>query len=253
MANDARVNEPERESLDESSGHGGVLAFVPSLNDHQSIQAIEAAVASWQIRARVLIIDDGSREPIQAHPNSLVFRLPDNFGLGVCTQIALDHALRMGYRALVRIDADGQHPVAAVPALLSSIDAGEADVVVGVRSNHAVLRDAGGILRTLVKKYFEVVASLVTAGNAPRDVNTGFFALNRTAMKVLNRYEFERFPEPQLFVLACRRGLRVREFEIQQLERSSGQSTLSGIQAMRMLWRFNIFVVNELLGPRESR
>jgi hypothetical protein len=88
---------------------------------------------------------------------------------------------------------------------------------------------------------------------APSDVNSGFFALNREGMRALSGYAFERYPEPEMFVLACRRGLRVKEQEINQHERVEGRSTLTISEAMRMVWRFTIFITNEFLGPNGRR
>jgi len=226
------------------------LIFVPTFNDTELLGEIVDGVKRLSDRYAVLVLDDGShsaRQPAIEDLDCLLFRLPDNLGLGTCTHIAFDHALRHDYQAVVRIDADGQHPLERIPDLLAPLEKGDADVVVGCRINHGESAGPTALLRRLVKAYFGTVAKLMTRGAAPRDVNTGFFAMNRRAIATMNQNIFERFPEPQLFILACRENLRLTEVPIEQVEREFGTSTLNLIQAVAMLYRFNMFVLGELL------
>ena len=153
-----------------------LLVFVPTLNDFECIGDILAALARLDHPHRVLIIDDGSSLPFDAGldaASAMYVKLPANFGLGVCTQVAIEHARRHGYSKLIRVDADGQHPVDRIPDLLAAVDAGDADLVIGSRKNHA---DGGGWAARLIKGYYALVARVMTKGQAPNDVNSGFFA-----------------------------------------------------------------------------
>jgi len=232
-----------------------VLVFVPTFNDTELLGEIVGGVKRLSNRYTVLVLDDGSRT---AHRRAvedldcLRFHLPDNLGLGTCTQIAFDHLLRHDYQAVVRVDADGQHPLERIPELLAPLDAGEADVVAGRRVNHEAGSGGGAVVRRMVKSYFVAVAKMLTGGAAPNDVNTGFFAMNRHAVATLSHQMLDRFPEPQLFILACRENLRVTELPVEQVEREFGASTLSLTQAAAMFYRFNMFVLGELLrGSRQ--
>lgn len=230
-----------------------ILVFIPSFNDSTALPDLAAGVAALGPQYRSLLIDDGSSSevlpgaPVQ---QGMQARLPANFGLGTCTHIALSHALRHGYAALVRVDADGQHAVTDIPRLLSLIESGTADVAVGVRVNHSVGRSAADLARRAMKAYFRLLARALTGGRAPRDVNSGFFAINRRAMAILSRTEFERFPEPEMFVTACRAGLTVVEVEVQQRARVDGETSLRAFAALRMFFRFNVFAFNEVLRGR---
>ncbi len=230
-----------------------VLVLIPTFNDHAMLAGLVRGVAALPGSNRVLLVDDGSHQPVDVAAlgqGVLHAHLPDNFGLGACTQIAFDHVANAGYRFVVRIDGDGQHAVEDIPLLLAPLRAGQADLVVGCRVNHNT-GGAGGLLRALIKRYFAFTARLMTSGRAPSDVNTGFFAATSAAAQVLNRFTFERYPEPQMFVLACRVGLRVREVQIEQREREFGRSSIGALSAARMWYRFTVFVLAELLrGPR---
>jgi glycosyltransferase involved in cell wall biosynthesis len=227
-----------------------VLVFIPTFNDVALLPGIIDEILGLDGNHVPLVIDDGSSPRIQpaALPkNCLFFSLPDNMGLGMCTNIALDHAEKYGYDALLRIDSDGQHPVAMVPELLSQIHQGSADLVVGTRENHADGKGFSNGLRKFVKAYFSIIARAITRGNVPDDVNSGFFALGRNAVSEMSKTALERFPEPQLFIRAHATGLRITEVPVTQLSRQHGKSTLSFTHAARMIYRFSVFAIGEML------
>ena len=229
-----------------------VLVFIPTLNDFEQLESITNELRALDFKITVMILDDGSTVPVNSvsKRDCLHFRLPTNFGLGVCTHIAFDHALRENYQAVVRIDADGQHPIAMIPALLEKLAANEADVIVASRNN----RDQGKGWRMafsrIVRGYFSMMARLLTNGMVPSDVNSGFFAANLAAVRVLNTCRLERFPEAQMYILACRRGLRVSKVPVEQMSRVHGASTITLYHALQIFYRFNIFVLSELLNRR---
>ena len=229
-----------------------VLVFVPAFNDRECLNEIVDEVTSLAPNYACLVVDDGSNPPIELDnkPRSLVCRLPANFGLGVATQIALDHAARHSYDFLVRIDGDGQHPTDRIPDLIERLQTKSCDIVAGTRRNRATDRTPKNVLRWLVRSYFRILAKALTKGQCPRDVNTGFIAMSRKAIHALRNEEFNRFPEPELFVLANRLNLEVGEVEIFQDERRFGISTLTIPAALRMASRFTLFALAELLRGR---
>ena len=229
------------------------LIFIPTFNDLELLPSIIESVKALDDSYVPLIIDDGSSPKLQdaTLPNGcFLFSLPDNMGLGTCTHIALDHALKYGYRALIRIDSDGQHPVNMVPEILLPLQNDNADIVVGTRENRNEGSGIGSFFRNLVKSYFTLIAVWITRGGVPADVNSGFFALNRKAMIVVNSSTLERFPEPQMLILAHSTGQRITEISITQSSRQYGTTTLSVLQAARLIYRFSVFAAAEILSFR---
>ena len=237
------------------AGAGRVLVFVPTYNDVVHLSEIAARVFETLPEATLLLIDDGSDRPIAAPappPRCLKVRLAENFGVGACTHIAFDHVLRHGYRAVVRLDADGQHPAREIPRLLERVTEHGADLVAGSRINQNMGSGIRARLARWAKAYMALLSRLLTGGAAPRDVSTGFFAASRRAVETLNGFSLHRYPEPQLFTLACRTGLVTEEVPIEQVARDHGKSTVTLPQALRILYRFNVFVVNELMRGRQG-
>lgn len=228
---------------------GKTLIFIPTFNDVEFLPSITEKVLALDGNYVPLVIDDGSSPRLHATilpVGCLLFSLPNNMGLGMCTHIALDHALKYGYGALLRIDSDGQHPVAMIPDLLLPLQNDKVDIVVGTRENHGDGSGMENFCRNLVKSYFSTIAAWITRGGAPSDVNSGFFALNRDAMIKINTATLERFPEPQMLILAHVNGLRIAEVPITQSPRRQGKTTLSISQAARLIYRFSVFAAAEI-------
>jgi glycosyltransferase involved in cell wall biosynthesis len=233
-----------------------VLVFTPTLNDFSKLPELAAAVRSLKGDYTFLVIDDGSAKAINhvaLGEDVLYVRLPANFGVGTCTNVAFDHAIAHAYDAVVRIDADGQHPVEKIPEILAPILKDTSDVVVAQRSNRNDTPGPRALLARFVRGYLAFVARLVTRGRVPADVTSGFFAFSKAAINVLRTYHFERFSEPQTYILASRRNLRIGEVPIVQLPRDQGKSTVTIGQAIRLVYRFNMFVLAELLQKSRAR
>ena len=221
-----------------------VLVFIPSYGDWKALPRLAAEVEALGSHYVVLILDDGSPHAIQPPARCLFMRMAANFGLGICTEIAFLHAATHGYRALVRIDADGQHDVADVPRLLAELENG-ADLAVGLRVNQPVEWTTLGVGRWLVKAYLSLIARTLTLGRAPVDICSGLFAINQTTIAALRDSKFERYPEPELYVSAARAGARIASVMVHQHSRAVGRSTLGATSALRLLFRFNVFALGQ--------
>lgn len=72
----------------------------------------------------VVVVDDGSRDETAAAARLAgvtVVRHAINLGQGAALQTGIDYALRRGARTLVTFDADGQHSVEDIPALIAAL------------------------------------------------------------------------------------------------------------------------------------
>ena len=230
------------------------LVYVPVFNDFAVIEQIVEDIRGVLPSATVLLIDDGSTKvPFAASSvkNALHVRLPSNYGIGVCTHVAFDHAIIHEYDFVCRVDADGQHPVEHLSDMLQILSEQGADLVVGARIAIGSNLQSDPILRRWVRAYFSVCARLLTGNSVLKDVNTGFFALNIGAVRRLNTYQLERYPEPQLFVRAARIGLKMKLHSIERRDRLFGSSSLGLWAALKMVYRFNVLVLSEIMQRSE--
>ncbi len=100
-------------------------AIVPSYNHWEAIGTVTARLRGLGLV--VFVIDDGSAEPAasaiaalsEAGGGVVVHRLPENQGKGAAVVAGFRLALDAGFTHAVQVDADGQHDLDALPALLT--------------------------------------------------------------------------------------------------------------------------------------
>jgi glycosyltransferase involved in cell wall biosynthesis len=100
--------------------------LVPHYNHHRQIRPVISSLG--QVGLPVIVIDDGStpdsfaslRETVTSLPWVSLHREPHNRGKGAAVLCGLRIAAGCGYSHAVQIDADGQHRVADIAALLAA-------------------------------------------------------------------------------------------------------------------------------------
>jgi glycosyltransferase involved in cell wall biosynthesis len=110
-----------------------VLALIPAWNESERIGPI---VAATRAHLPVLVVDDGSCDDTTAEAEragATVVRHPRNQGKGVALMTGFAWALEHGYKAVLTLDADGQHDPADIPRFLAAYESSGADLIIGRR------------------------------------------------------------------------------------------------------------------------
>jgi len=117
------------------------LIVLPTYNEAENIVEVLERIAEATPAADVLVVDDGSPDGTADLAEAWgadngghvsVLRRGAKAGLGSAYRAGFAHGLANGYDALVEMDSDLQHDPAALPSLLSAVDAG-ADLAIGSR------------------------------------------------------------------------------------------------------------------------
>lgn len=185
---------------------GPVVCVIPALDAAPSLPAVVAGLRAALPDARLVGIDDGSRDDTRAVlarlcDQAIVF--PANRGKGAALRAGFEAALASDAGAVLTIDADGQHDPARAPALLEAL--AEADVVIGARAR------AGGPmpLRRRLTNALSARAVGRLAGRDVADAQSGFRAIRRAVLETVrgegDRYEFET----DFLIRAARAGFRL--------------------------------------------
>ena len=95
--------------------------------------------------------------------------------------------------------------------------------------------------------FFSPLARTLTRGRTRSNINSGSFADSDKAVAILSAFYLERFPEPEMYILACPHRVSLGEIPVTQAPRRHRNSTITLRQACQMLYRFNVFVLGELL------
>jgi glycosyltransferase involved in cell wall biosynthesis len=111
-----------------------VWIVVPAFNEAAVIGSVVARLRA--VYPQVIVVDDGSADAtrdVAIAGGAHVLAHPFNLGQGAALQTGITYALRQGASTIVTFDADGQHQVADIDALLARLAATGSDIVCGSR------------------------------------------------------------------------------------------------------------------------
>lgn len=216
------------------------VIVIPTYNEADTLPelltAIDAVRATAQDTALdVLVVDDNSPDGtvglVRGHSGfgdwlRLLTRTSKD-GLGAAYRAGFTAAVADGYDAVVQMDADGSHPVAAVPEILALLDTH--DVVLGSRYVPGGATENWPRRRQVLSWGANVYARRVLALST-RDTTSGFRAWRTDALVAAgvlhtasNGYGFQVEN-----TWRCERlGLQVAEHPITFTERTAGASKMS--------------------------
>jgi glycosyltransferase involved in cell wall biosynthesis len=111
-----------------------VLVIVPAFNEQASISAVLRTLRDNNYQ--VLVVDDGSLDNTRSIAQEAgvdVLTLPFNLGVGGALRAGFKFAVSHQYRAVVQVDADGQHDASQIVSLIESANEFGAHLVLGSR------------------------------------------------------------------------------------------------------------------------
>ena len=230
-----------------------ILVFIPTFNDRLLISSLVKSVLALGVEFHTLVIDDGSdpaleTEGLSGHREKY-FRCPYNVGLGVVTNIALDYAHQSQSDILLRIDADGQHPLDCLLPIIEAMMVRDADVIVGVRSNSLSFGSSRAVAAALLKRHMNATANWVS-GLRLDEWHSGLIVLSRTAIKKLRLEKYERYPEVEILLRAVQLDLKVDQFPVNQNQRKHGVSTITLRGGIHLWLRFCMLMLRHLIKRR---
>lgn len=112
---------------------GPVLALIPAWNEAAYIAPVVKATGE---QLPVLVVDDGSTDDtpsLAAAAGASVVRHERNQGKGQALVTGFAWALGQGYRAVLTLDADGQHDPVEIPKFLDAYQMDLGDLIIGRR------------------------------------------------------------------------------------------------------------------------
>jgi glycosyltransferase involved in cell wall biosynthesis len=170
-----------------------LIINIPAYNEAKSIgttiKGLPRALSGVD-EVLVQVIDDGSHDGTADIARDagadFVYSHSTNRGIGKTFRTAVEYALENGADLFVNIDADGQFDAKDIPALLSPILEGRADMVVADRFGD---KDKKAKNIPWIKDALNRLAARIVGGflKTPiNDLTCGFRALNRETMLRLN-------------------------------------------------------------------
>jgi len=196
-------------SIEAASGWpAGIAVLVPVYNHVATVAAVVAACRGLGAPF-ILVVDDNSTDGSgQRAGGDRLITLTRNRGKGQALETGLGHLAEAGWRQVLTIDADLQHPPAEGLRLALAASREPSALWVGARvMPHAPLASRAG-------RWVTGACSWAACGRWPLDNQTGLRVWPLPAMTALSirarRYAFE----PESLVRAVRAGIALRELPV---------------------------------------
>lgn len=203
----------------------GLLVIVPALNEEGAVAGV-VTDARQALAADVVVVDDGSTDGtavVAKASGAVVLRHPFNLGVGAAVRTGLRYAVENGYDIVLQLDGDGQHDTDDACLLLSRLERGDVDIVVGSRFEHgyACSKTRRAVMRLL--------SSIVSRrlGTAITDTTSGFRAFGSPAIGYFARvYPSDYLSDTvEALLLAADAGLKVTEVSVRMRRRATGTAS----------------------------
>ena len=235
-----------------------ILIVIPCYNEEKTIAGVVHQVIrcrdAYALNLDILVVNDCSKDNTLDRIRELdcaCLDLPVNLGIGGAMHSGYRYAYRHSYDIAVQIDGDGQHPADELPALLAPLLRNEADVVIGSR-----FLDRVGFQSTFARRagiQFFTRLNWLLIGQTIRDSTSGFRAMNRRTLAIVNRYYPDEYPEPESIVQFGLHKLRIWEVPVEMRERQGGVSSISSLNSIYYMIKVTLGSLFIFLRLRNSR
>jgi glycosyltransferase involved in cell wall biosynthesis len=208
---------------------------IAAYNEGEIIRGVitELVGAGWP----VVVVDDGSADGTATAarmPGAHVLRHVLNLGQGAALQTGIDYALRRGARYVVTFDADGQHRVEDIPALLDALV--HADIALGSRFLGTIEGATAG-RRALLRTATTVSNGL--SGLSLTDAHCGLRAFRASAAPRIRIQQDRMAHASELLRKIKTSGLRVAEVPVTvRYTEYSMRKGQRGLAAVRILFDY---------------
>lgn len=190
-----------------------IVVGIPAYNEEKNIAAIIAKL--YKITKNVIVCNDGSSDMtgiIAEKMGAIVVNHNKNLGYGAGIRSLFLKAKELNFDVLVTFDADGQHRVEDINAILVPIVKNECDIVIGSRfldkdnKNIPTYRKAG--IKTITSFANTATDIKVT------DSQSGFRAYNKKVLEDIIPSEYGMSVSTEILIKSSKKGFRVKEVPI---------------------------------------
>ena len=205
-----------------------VLIIIPAYNESENIENIVDEIIIGYPQYDYVVVNDGSSDntaKILKNRGYNHINCPINLGIGGAIQTGYRYAREKEYKIAVQIDGDGQHDPAYIQDIITPIQKGEADYVIGSRF---VTKEGfqSSAARRVGIRFLSGLITLLCFKRV-KDVTSGFRAVNSFFINVFaDNYPID-YPEPEAIMDAVMRRKRILELPVVMRERETGKSSIN--------------------------
>jgi UDP-N-acetylglucosamine---dolichyl-phosphate N-acetylglucosaminyltransferase len=185
---------------------------------------------------KVIVVDDGSKDhtsAVAAEHGATVLTHVVNLGKGAAMKTGADYAREQKAKAIIFMDADGQHRPEELPLFLKELQKGY-DIVFGYRkrtNDMPFVRRAGNwTLNVVVKLFYNMNL---------QDCLSGYRAVTVQAYDIIRWNSRDYSVESEMIARAGRNNLRYAQFQIDTIyhDKYKGMTIIDGIPIiLNLIW-----------------
>lgn len=227
-------------------GEPKALVIIPTYNERENLPRLVPLVLAQDERIDVLIIDDGSPDGTGQVADELaaesdrvhVMHRAGKLGLGTAYLAGFRWGLERGYAWLLEMDADFSHDPAHLPQFLEALE--HYDLVLGSRYLEGRVTVVNWPIARLLLSYFANTYARVVTGVPLWDATGGFKAFRREVLEAidLDRVESEGYSfQIEMSLRSWKKGFRIGEIPIVFVDRTTGESKMSGNIIREAVWK----------------
>jgi len=194
--------------------------------------------------SNIVIVDDGSEDmtyELAKKQGVHVLRHVVNRGQGAALRSGTDYALSKKAKYIIHFDADGQHRVEDIPAMISPILKGEAQICLGSRFLDKNKKTRMPLHRTFYVKGGLIFTRIMT-GLKITDTHNGFRAMTAKAAKEIEITQDEMEHASEILELIARKKIKYKEVPVvinynEETIKNSKNSFKSGVKIiLKTIW-----------------
>lgn len=214
-----------------------VLLVIPAYNEALNIKKTVKDVTENTDYDYIVVNDCSSDNTLEVckKNNFNILSLPINYGLTSVVQLGMKYAKKNDYDIIVQFDGDGQHQAKYVKDLVKELETNNCDIAVGSRfvteKKPKSMRMLGSMLLTSIIK--------ITTGKTIKDPTSGMRAYNKKAINEFIRNK-SLTPEPDTLVYMMKKGIRIKEVQVEMSNREFGESYLKPLKSIEYM--LNMFL-----------
>ncbi len=238
-----------------------LLVVIPAYNEEERILSVIAGVRKeieGKIPFEILVVNDGSTDKteeilLQDSEINLISH-QQNAGYGTTLQCAYKFANRNGFQLLIQLDGDGQHHPFYLKKMYQELTEKKADVIIGSRflecdDKPEIEGEAytGTFFRLIGMKLFSHIASFFCSQTIT-DPTSGYIGMNRETFSFLCGDIYPNdYPDADVVIMLCKRGLRVKEIPVLMLRNESKGSLHRGLKPVYYIYKMFFSILVTLL------
>lgn len=189
------------------------LVVIPAYNAARTLRKVIEQVREASPHLTTLVVDDGSQDntaEVAARAGAIVVKHGHNMGKGAALRTAFREFLNKDFKAVITLDADGQHSPLEIPKLVDAWLRKRADIVIGTRD-----RRVGGMppIRVFTNAVSSWLVSL-SAGQYIPDSQSGYRLLSRSVVDNVRTESSDYGAESEILIKAAIAGYNIESAPI---------------------------------------